>query len=123
MGAWSSPRRPSRAFRAGALGGLTNGIKNGIFYAMSETVTIDKAGRLIVPKKVRERLGLNGGDKLRMDVVGGKIEIERVEPESALIVAEDGLPMIQGAQKVDVVEVLRQQREERVDRIVDYRKR
>ena len=90
---------------------------------MSETVTIDKAGRVIVPKKVRERLGLSGGDKLRMDVVGGKIEIERVEPESALIVAEDGLPMIQGAQKVDVVEVLRQQREERVDRIVDYRKK
>ena len=90
---------------------------------MSETVTIDKAGRLVVPKKVRERLGLKSGDRLSMDVVGERIEIEKIEPESAFFIAEDGLPMIRGAQKVDVVEVLREQRDEQIDRNVDYRKK
>ncbi|WP_411845247.1 AbrB/MazE/SpoVT family DNA-binding domain-containing protein [Roseibacillus persicicus] len=87
---------------------------------MSETVFIDKAGRLVVPKGVRDRLGLRAGDQLTMEVVGDRIELERATASCAVEIAEDGLPIIRGASKVDLVEELRKQRDERVGQILDF---
>ncbi len=40
-------------------------------------VTIDKAGRLVVPKSLREVLGLRGGEELEISVrEGGRLELE-----------------------------------------------
>jgi AbrB family looped-hinge helix DNA binding protein len=38
--------------------------------------TIDAAGRIVVPKAVREELGLYGGQEIEVAAVDGKIEIE-----------------------------------------------
>lgn len=46
---------------------------------MSATILIDAAGRLVLPKSVRDSLSLTGGDALRVDVVAGRIELTPVE--------------------------------------------
>jgi AbrB family looped-hinge helix DNA binding protein len=61
--------------------------------------TIDAAGRIVVPKAIRDELGLLGGEEVEVSVRDGRVEIEPVsvpmhlierdgvvvaEPESAL---------------------------------------
>jgi len=38
--------------------------------------TIDRAGRLVVPKKIREAAGIQAGSELTIRVADGRIEIE-----------------------------------------------
>ncbi len=38
--------------------------------------TIDKAGRIVVPKPLRDELSLRPGQELEISAVGGKLEIE-----------------------------------------------
>ena len=49
--------------------------------------TIDKAGRVVVPKELRDRLGLSGGEALEIREADGRIEIE---PMAARVRLEDG---------------------------------
>ncbi len=56
--------------------GAHHGMENGIGYGM--TATLDKAGRIVLPKNLREKLHLKPGAKFRIEVVGDKIEIELV---------------------------------------------
>jgi AbrB family looped-hinge helix DNA binding protein len=62
---------------------------NGILSAMN--VTIDKAGRLVVPKEIRDRMGLNAGDELEIEEFNGKIEISKPVRERKLIKGKNGL--------------------------------
>lgn len=39
-------------------------------------ITIDKAGRVIVPKALRDELGLRAGQELEISAVDGRLEIE-----------------------------------------------
>jgi AbrB family looped-hinge helix DNA binding protein len=43
-------------------------------------VTIDRAGRLVLPKPVREELGLTGGQEVDVRVVGGQAVLEPAVP-------------------------------------------
>lgn len=38
--------------------------------------TIDPAGRLVIPKRIRDRLGLRGNDQVEITERDGRIEIE-----------------------------------------------
>jgi AbrB family looped-hinge helix DNA binding protein len=38
--------------------------------------TIDRAGRIIVPKPLRDALGLRGGETLEIAIADGRIEID-----------------------------------------------
>lgn len=40
--------------------------------------TIDKAGRIVVPKPMRDELGLNGGTEVEIALVDGRIEIDLI---------------------------------------------
>lgn len=54
-------------------------------------VTIDKAGRLVVPKPLREELGLEGGTTLEIRLRGGHLELEPVATPMRLVRRGKGL--------------------------------
>ena len=47
--------------------------------------TIDRAGRLVVPKKIREAAGIGPGSELTIRVADGRIEIEPAPLEVRLV--------------------------------------
>ncbi len=67
---------PLREFPA--LGTIVRAIDKPIFSpinnAMTATLTLDSAGRLVLPKAIREKMHLQAGSKLRADLVGEKLE-------------------------------------------------
>ena len=48
-------------------------------------ITIDRAGRLVVPKKIREAAGIQAGSELTIRVADGRIEIEPAPLEVRLV--------------------------------------
>lgn len=61
--------------------------------------TIDAAGRVVIPKAIRDELGLRGGEELDVVERDGRIEIEsiptpvRLVKRGKLVVAETDEPM------------------------------
>jgi len=52
--------------------------------------TIDSAGRLVIPKPLRDRLGLKGGQAVQISERDGTIEIEPVATPMSLVEREGG---------------------------------
>jgi AbrB family looped-hinge helix DNA binding protein len=50
--------------------------------------TIDDAGRVVIPKTLRQRLGLRGGEALEIRERDGEIEIEPAATPMALVERE-----------------------------------
>jgi AbrB family looped-hinge helix DNA binding protein len=61
--------------------------------------TIDAAGRVVIPKALRDQLGLNGGQEIEVSFRDGHLEIEPVSPtlrlvrRGSIVVAEADSPM------------------------------
>ena len=51
---------------------------------MHTTVTIDRAGRIIVPKALRDALQLEAGDTLELESEGERLKLRPVRAGSAL---------------------------------------
>lgn len=70
---------------------MDNAIKNGTINTMK--TTIDNAGRLVIPKGIREQARLEAGMELRIEWRDGRIEIEpeplqvKLERRGRLLVA------------------------------------
>ena len=76
--------------------------------------TIDKAGRIVVPKAIRDAMGLTAGGKVDIVFVDGKIEIEVPPAEVWLEIEDDGFPIIRSSRPLTAIDV-RQGREEMLD--------
>lgn len=80
---------------------MQTGNATAIIYGMSIAiiVTLDHAGRLVVPKSVREEAGIVPGMPLRIMSREGRIEIEPV-PREVRVVDRDGFrvaePLVKG---------------------------
>lgn len=61
---------------------------------MSQAITMDQAGRIVLPKEVRRRLNLAPGARLMLDVVAQRIELTP-EPQ-----AQDELTLTAGKRMV-----------------------
>jgi AbrB family looped-hinge helix DNA binding protein len=67
---------------------------------MNATVTMDVAGRLILPKAMRERLHLRAGSRLNLEIVADRIELtpapdtdlKLVRKGQRLVLARTGVP-------------------------------
>jgi AbrB family looped-hinge helix DNA binding protein len=53
-------------------------------------VTIDKAGRVVVPKKLREELGLTPEITLEIDVVDGHLELSATREPAKIVKGPNG---------------------------------
>jgi AbrB family looped-hinge helix DNA binding protein len=49
------------------------------------TVPIDKAGRVVIPKWVREGANLQAGDELKLSLEGQRIQLELAVEDSGLV--------------------------------------
>lgn len=62
--------------------------------------TIDKAGRIVVPKAMRDELGLDGGAEVEVELVDGHLEIAIPPAEMWLERDDDGLLVARTDQKM-----------------------
>jgi len=81
-------------------------------------VTIDKAGRLVVPKEIRTKLQIRPGDELEIEAGVNSIEIRPVV-EAATLTRRNGLLVVAPGEPSDldlVAEIarLRTEQEERI---------
>jgi AbrB family looped-hinge helix DNA binding protein len=84
---------------------------------MTASVTIDKAGRLVLPKPIRERLHLRTGSQLKAEIVGDKIELSEEIPVAKIVLKKDGLPVVVGWKGFDAARAVREMREEQVEHL------
>lgn len=64
---------------------------------VSMLVGIDRAGRVVIPKDVRDRLSLAPDAQLELDTDGDSIRLTPVRARSRSIVEVDGWPVIAAA--------------------------
>ena len=92
---------------------------------MSITITLGKSGRLVVPKAIRDSLGLHEGSRLKLEVQGGKLHAAP-EPDPVSIKIKGGFPVIQGGQPLKrggIVQALKADRDSRDERTATRAKR
>lgn len=83
-------------------------------------VTLDKFGRIVIPKPVRDALGLETGTKLHLDTQagdeGGEISL-RPKPPRPLLRKKGNVMVLTGKindPNMDIVEFIQEQREQRI---------
>lgn len=82
---------------------------------MHTTVTIDKAGRVVIPKEVREELRLAAGDTLALESEGERVTLRPLHGATPLQ-KERGVWVFRGERPMSVDEanqIVREVREER----------
>ena len=82
---------------------------------MNTRLTLDKAGRVVIPKRLREELHLGPGDALELEVAGEEITLRPVRG-TAPLTKERGVWVFRTGQPLSAVstdEMLRQVRSER----------
>lgn len=70
---------------------------------MNSTVTLDKAGRVVIPKALRDELRLAPGDSLALETDGERVTLRPVRSVSALR-KEHGIWVFRGGRKVSAAE-------------------
>jgi AbrB family looped-hinge helix DNA binding protein len=83
---------------------------------MQTQLTIDKAGRVIIPKPLRKELNLQPGDSLEMDCIGDRITLRPLRSSGPLVkehgiwVIGRGAPMT-GEQSNEILRHIREERD------------
>jgi AbrB family looped-hinge helix DNA binding protein len=102
---------------------LLHGNRHGSFFAMNATITMDAAGRFVLPKSIRDHLHLRAGTRLRADVVADKIELTP-EPDAGVRIERRGKRMvIVGGGPFDAVQAIKAAREERAAQLAQGREK
>lgn len=84
--------------------------------AIMTQVSIDRFGRVLIPKKLRDKLGLNAGQTLVLSEQDGHLVLEP-QQEQLQLKREEGLLVFEGGSfdpDVDIVALIKDQREERL---------
>ena len=92
---------------------------------MNNTITLGKSGRLVVPKAIRDQLGLREGSRLKIQVQGGAI-FANPEPDPVSISLKNGFPVISGTpplKKGDIVAALKADRDDHDKRTLPSKSR
>lgn len=87
--------------------------------SMAFTVTIDEAGRLVIPKPLRDRFGLTAGTRLHIEAEEGRLLLSPERPEPSLVERDGFLVLdlpVEGPLHVDH----RDERDRRGRTLVEY---
>jgi AbrB family looped-hinge helix DNA binding protein len=81
---------------------------------MTAKLTLDKAGRVLIPKSVREDLHLGPGDTLELESEDDQITLHPIRP-TAQIKKERGVWVYQGERTaLSIIDLIDRQREKRL---------
>jgi AbrB family looped-hinge helix DNA binding protein len=81
---------------------------------MTSKLTLDKAGRVLIPKPVRQELGLGPGDTLQLESEGEQITLRPMRAK-ALLKKELGVWVYQGeSTETSITAVIDREREKRL---------
>ena len=82
---------------------------------MRNTITMDKAGRIVLPKPLRERFRLEGGARLAVEIVGDHLTLMPLADEDGPdLVEKSGLLVVKSSGgESDALAALTADREER----------
>lgn len=67
-------------------------------------VTIDRAGRVVIPKDVRERLDIDANASLELTVEGDSLRLTPARRAGRRIVEVDGWPVLEAVRGVSVTD-------------------
>ena len=83
--------------------------------AMSDTVTIDRTGRLVLPKAIRDRFRLVGGSQIEVQIVGDHVELKPVTNHSeGELIEKNGILVIRSNDsEFDATDAVKADRRER----------
>jgi AbrB family looped-hinge helix DNA binding protein len=84
---------------------------------MGMNVQIDSAGRVVLPKKVRERFRLHGGDSLVLEVKGEAIQLRPQQAKARLERVNGVLVFVGEAPLPEGRDLVAESREERIDQL------
>lgn len=82
---------------------------------MSMKVQLDSAGRVVLPKKIRERFRLQGGDPLTLEVKGDAIELRPQKPTAQLRRVNGVLVLVSEMSLPAERDLVAESRDERID--------
>lgn len=83
---------------------------------MNGKLTIDRAGRIVIPKPIREGLHLKPGDSLELENEGDQITLRPIRPQPTLK-KELGVWVYQGeTSDISIPDLIRREREDRLRR-------
>ncbi len=89
---------------------------------MTATITIDSAGRLVLPKPMRDALHLRPGSRLRAEIVGDRISLD-ADTGDLRVEKRGKRRVVVGPPGFDAVKAIAESRREHEDRILAYRNR
>lgn len=101
----AGPRRgisPQRTTLSAGFGALPRETSVGKMVPM--LVTIDRVGRVVIPKEIRERLDLEPNTELEVLVEGQDMVLRRVPRAGRRVVEVDGWPVIEAAEGVTITD-------------------
>jgi AbrB family looped-hinge helix DNA binding protein len=85
---------------------------------MTTKLTLDRAGRVLIPKSLRQELHLGPGDALQLDSEGEEITLRPVRPK-ALLKKEKGVWVYQGEPThASIPDLIDREREKRASELL-----
>ncbi len=88
---------------------------------MTAMLTVDRAGRVVIPKRIREKMHLREGSRLRAELVGDRLEISP-EPAEVQIEWRGKRRVIVGWEGFDAAKAVQEAREEHLNRLAGKRR-
>jgi AbrB family looped-hinge helix DNA binding protein len=70
----------------------------------SMLVSVDRAGRVVIPKELRERLGLEPDAQLELDAEGDSLRLTPVRRAGRRVVDDDGWLVLEPADGVTITD-------------------
>src|SRR5215471_20150347 len=91
----------------------------GLWYCNGMKTTIDRGGRLVIPKPLREQAGLRPGDELTIECEDGLIRLVPPSPKGCLVQKRSVLVWRpeSGAGTADVSKLIEEERERRLGEV------
>jgi len=88
---------------------------------MTAKLTLDKAGRVVIPKKLRDKLHMSAGDAFELKNTDDQIVLKPIRDEAPTMFKKDGMWVIKTGKPLaieDVNAVIESVREERHRQII-----